>query len=216
MLPGRRLDLILLASCGIFTGALAYEVFMPLGEFKLPPVTVPERTATPTISPFQPPPQSSYAVIDARPIFNPTRTPVEPTAIATGTTSAVPPDVVLVGVIIDSKNRIALVKREGAPFSESIILGALLDGWAVIDISADHVVLQSGAQEIELRMDAKRKVATTQPVNTIKPKANQLSLPPAIPLDSIPSRPRPSRTQTPPSQDHSGNTQQQTELVGPQ
>jgi hypothetical protein len=217
MIQANRFDIALTATCCILAGIFAYEVLAPLGEFTLPAVSVPDRPPLPTVAPFNPPPQSAFAAIDARPIFNPTRKPVESTAVAGGTTATAPPDVALVGVIIDSKTQMALVKREGAPFSESVLLGASLDGWEVTEITADHVTLRSGGQELNLRMDARRRIQASQPGQP----SNATAQPATQPGMTMPSRGRPARpqsgtTQAPPSDDGSDGNPQHTGTAGAQ
>jgi len=209
----RQWDIALAVICCLLIGALAYEIWAPMGDFDVPAVTVPERPPLPAITPFNPPPQSSFAAIDAKPIFNPARKPVESTAVPGSPTTVTPPEAVLIGVIMDGETQLALVKREGAPFAESLALGAVLDGWEVTEIAADHVLLRSGTQELALSMDGKRK---NQPVQTRSPTRPAVTPPnPVMPMPF--SRPKPelpqSRYQS--GQDNGDNSQQQPPAGAP-
>jgi hypothetical protein len=208
----RRLDLGLYASCAVLVGAFTYEVWAPLGEFTLPTAALPERPSLPTISPFNPPPQSSFAAIDARPIFSPARKPIESTAVAGTSSAATPPDVALIGVILDGKTQLALLKREGAPFAESTAVGASVDGWEVTEITPDHVVLRSGAQEFVLSMDGKRKSQPSTP--SARPSGAQSGPAMAAPFGRQPVKPR--TPALPDDQNVGASDQQHSETVGAQ
>jgi hypothetical protein len=203
MVSGRRLDFGLALACILSAAGLIYEIGAPLAAFDLPPVTPPDLPPSPTIVAFNPPPQASFAVIDARPIFNPTRQPVEATALPGNATATTPPDVVLVGVIIDAKNQLALVKREGAPFAQSVVLGASLDGWDITEIAADHVTMHAGAQEFVLGLDGKRK---SQPGAPQSSQANVPGTPITSPFVRTPAKPK---TAPPQATLDSGNDDQQ-------
>ncbi len=215
MAAGRRLDIGLTLVSALLASALAYVIWAPLGAFDPPAVTVSDLPQPPAIIPFNPPPQAAFAAIDARPIFNPTRKPVEATAVAGNSTAAAPPDVVLVGVIIDPKNQLALVKREGAPFAESLALGASLDGWEVTEIAPDHVTLRSAAQEFVLGLDGKRKSQPGPPGSPLTPSAGTAGPTMPTPFAKTTAKPKLPATQTEPAQD-GGNDDQQKAVTGAQ
>jgi hypothetical protein len=208
----RRFDMALYASCAVLMGAFTYEVWAPLGEFTLPAAVLPERPPLPTVTPFNPPPQSSFAAIDARPIFSPARKPIESTAVAGTGIAAAPPDVMLIGVILDGKTQLALLKREGAPFAESTAVGGSVDGWEVTEITPDHVVLRSGAQDFVLSMDGKRKSVPSSP-NALQPGVQPGPAVPA-PLGRQPAKPRAPTVSN--DQDSGASDQQHSETVGAQ
>jgi hypothetical protein len=200
MNSARRLDVVLYATCSVLAGGFSYEVWAPLGEPTVPVVAVPERPALATIAPFNPPPQSSFSAIDARPIFSPARKPIESTAVTGNSTTAAPPDVVLIGVILDGKTQLALLKREGAPFAESTGVGATVDGWEITEIGPNHVVMRSGAQDFVLSMDGKRKTQPSQPeVPSAKQPGAVMSAPFArqpTPRDQVPGAGEPQHPET--------------------
>lgn len=213
---GRRWDIGLTLVSALLASTLAYEIWAPLGDFDPPAVAVPDQPPPPATIPFNPPPQATFAAIDARPIFNPTRKPVEATAVAGNSTAAAPPDVVLVGVIIDPKNQLALVKREGAPFAESLALGASLDGWEVTEIAADHVTLRSAAQEFVLGLDGKRKSQPNQPGSAMAPPGGAAGPTMPTPFAGTRTRPKAPATETPPAPTDGDDDQQQKAMTGAQ
>lgn len=159
----QRTDLVLGAIMGVLAAIIAYEYAAPLPAFDLPNVSAPPPSPIPDVRPYMAPPQAQFSAIDARPIFNPLRQPVESTATAGSKVSAKPPEAVLVGIILDSKNQLALIKAEGAPFATSVGVGGAVEGWEITEITSDHVILKAGAQEYTLRMDAKRAQQPSMP-----------------------------------------------------
>ena len=112
--------------------------------------------------------------------------------INSGLGSAVPPlpsNVSLVGVIIDGDRQLALIKTQGAPFAESLRVGAVIDGWKVTEIAPDKVVLRAGTAEQILGIGDQRS------------NQQQTARPPSINGAGIPqqSTPRPPLKQSIPS-----------------
>lgn len=151
-----RADLILAGLCLVSAGLFLHQSLAPLSEFELPDMPAPVPRAVAEVQTFLAPPQASFAAIDARPIFNPARTPIESTATVGGNETLAPPTAVLVGVILDPKNQLALLKNEGAPFASGVGVGGSVEGWQVVEIGPDYVQLRAGAREYTLRMIGKR------------------------------------------------------------
>lgn len=204
-----RLDRGLYATCLILVGAFTYEVSAPFGDVKLPAVTLPQRPPQASVTPFTPPPQSRFAAIDARPIFSPARKPIESMAVAGTSATATPPDVALVGVILDGKTQLALLKREGAPFAESAAIGSSFDSWEVTEITPDHVVLHSGSQEFVLSLDGKRK---NQSSSSIVPPSGAQPSPAMSVFGRQPVKPK--MPVIPNNRDTGTSNQQNTESAG--
>lgn len=104
--------------------------------------------ATPDRSPmtFQMPPLEAYAEVTARPLFSPDRRPREAAPVEAGPTAPV----ALKGIVINGKNRYAVVE-EGTPATPKRVgEGQTLDVGTVKSISHDHVVLtmRGGADTI--------------------------------------------------------------------
>lgn len=172
-----RVDLILAGLCLISGGLFLRQSLAPLPAFELPDVPASAPRTVADVQTFLAPPEASFAAIDARPIFNPARTPIESTATAGGSETLAPPSVVLVGVILDPKNELALLKNEGAPFASSVGLGGSVEGWQVVEIGPDYVQLRAGARDYTLRMIGRR---FSQPNAAQMPVGGNFSNPPPV------------------------------------
>jgi hypothetical protein len=97
------------------------------------------------------PPIQDFAETDARPLFSPLRRP--PRAEAGNMAAAPPPmNVALIGIIMGPEERIAIVRTPSSPTTVNARIGKTLDGWELVEIEADHVVLKSGSTEQEVRL----------------------------------------------------------------
>jgi hypothetical protein len=136
--------------CAGLAAALLYFVLAPLPDLEIPqvplerkrPVTL-EAMPIATVSP------EAFADINARPMFSPDRkATAEPNAAA-----ATPPNVALVGVIMDARDRMALIRTPASPLALAFRLDADISGWRVTEIAADHIVLSLGASRDEIRLE---------------------------------------------------------------
>ncbi len=191
--------------CVVLASLVLYECLAPLPPFDPAALQLPRRNTIAPIASYAPPPAATFSVIDARPLFNPTRQPVVATPVPGSSASSAPPpppDVVLIGVILDGDRQLALLKAPGAPFATSFKIGATVDVWQVAEITPDHVVLRAGAAEQILRMTDKRQ---TQPS---PPPAFGTQPPPAQSGQTVFGPPQrqnvPTRDQPPPTQSDSG------------
>ena len=114
------------------------ESTAPDTAYRLPSVTLPAAD--------EPPSEDRFAVINARPLFDPARQPVAEPEIA-GTQSVTPPDMTLVGVAIGGGASIALLKKADAPASLSVRLGDTVDGWKLVHIEPGFVVFHAGVSD---------------------------------------------------------------------
>jgi len=153
--------------CALLAVALCYECFYPLPDIEAAPFHIAQPAPEPPASPaFQMPPPASFAAIDVRPIFDPSRRPVagppdQPSAdgIAAG---ALPP-MTLVGVIIDNQTRLALIKLSQAQQALSYAVGSSLAGWQIVEIGADNIVLRArGMADQVVRMTGKSQSPAPQ------------------------------------------------------
>jgi len=173
----------LASTCVGLAAAFVYTCTAPLPAFDPPVVQLAPRKAPTEIAPFMAPSQASFAAIDARPIFSPVRQPITPSPLPGNTSSGPPPvpDVALIGVILDSKTQLALVKGQGASFASSVGVGESVGGWEVTEVGPDHVTLRVGVFEHTLRMDDKRQAPPSQPaVTTPQPQAAFGTAPPNL------------------------------------
>lgn len=122
---------------------------------------------------FVPPPLTTFAAIDQRPLFNEDRrpAPVEATA-ATDAPPQVPLNIQLTGVIVTPDTRIALITDKTRNQSLSLKVGMPLEGdqaaWTLVQINPRSVVFESvnnERSEVELEVAG----AMAPPPNTRSP-----------------------------------------------
>ena len=106
---------------------------------------------------FDPPPIEQFAAIVERPIFTATRRtarrqPVAPSAPASSGGLFLGRYQV-VGVVVAPGNRLVLLKRPGGAETIRLKEGEEIDGWTLVNVTRDDVVLESGGrrEKIEIR-----------------------------------------------------------------
>ncbi len=155
-----RLHSLLLSVCGILLVALIYEAFAPIPEWN-PPAASYRKHGSETMAtyPFIAPSIEAFAEIDARPVFNPRRTPLrvayDAASGTAGGTVAVG-DLSLVGIIVDRGTKLALLRTPGRPLAVAVTVGAAIDGWQVVSIGSDRVRLGANGSEQELLLSANK------------------------------------------------------------
>jgi len=165
-------QLLLTSLCALLGVSFVYEVAAPLREFSVP-VIEHHRSAAPAVAPvpFVPPSVDAFSAINDRSLFDAERRAIAPASTPTqGGAAPPPPNVVLVGVIIDARDRLALVKTPESPLAVSVKLGASIGGWQVSAIEADRIVLRAGPANDEIRLDAAHSNATVPPAQPQQPQ----------------------------------------------
>ncbi|MGA7676317.1 MAG: hypothetical protein WCA78_14875 [Rhizomicrobium sp.] len=166
-----RLQWVLLALCGFLLVVLAYELFTPVPEWTPAPVARLEHgPQTVTTYPFVAPSIEAFAILDTRPAFNPLRTPLHVTGntlsgygSASGAAGSVTfGDLALIGIILDHGTKLALLRTPNRPLAVAVTTGAAIDGWQVVSIGSDRVVLRANGSEQELLLSANKAPATQQ------------------------------------------------------
>ena len=139
----QRTQFGLAAASVLLVALLIYEISAPLPEFNPPAFRLrPRGQRMAGIVTVTTPPPEAFAAIDARPPFSPSRRPVA--APGAGEASLAPPEVSLVGVILDKEDRLALLKTPTSPLATAYHVGATISGWQVSEISPDRIVLSAG------------------------------------------------------------------------
>lgn len=163
---------ILFALCLGLGGVVAWQALAPVSPIAdpLPGDAVPPHPSAAVWHADVPPSENSFAVINARPIFDPTRRPVSEPA-PTASTDAAPPNLVLVGVAISGGNAVALLKGPDGRAAISARIGQTIDGWELVGIEPGFVILHAGGIDYTIKL----RVAAGLP----QPKINDLS-PPAV------------------------------------
>jgi hypothetical protein len=163
MIAERQIAQIALAGlCASLVTLLVYISVTPLPEFVAPTVQLPLRQhLTIHEASYAIPPPDMFAEIDARPMFRPSRQPIAEPAEAQANLK--PPDVTLVGIILDPWEKIALLRIQASPLAVAFRLGATIAGWQLSEIAADKIVLSNGTSNDEIRLDA-HQAQTINPV----------------------------------------------------
>jgi len=164
ILPGS----LLAAALGLGL-VVAYQALAPVSPIAEPaPQSIALRPVPPLLPPaYVPPPPERFAIINLRPIFDPARQPVtEPEQ--TGPRSFAPPDLSLVGVAIASQVSIALLKKPMVRAAISVPLGQSIDGWKLVTIGPDFVVLHAGATDFTIKLRAARGLSQPR-LNAVQP-----------------------------------------------
>lgn len=111
---------------------------------------------------FDPPPIEQFAAIVERPIFTATRRsarrqPVAPSAPASSR-GLILGRYQVVGVVVTPGNRLVLLRRLGGAETIRLKEGEEIDGWTLVNVTRNDVVLESGGrrEKIEVR-DKTRK-----------------------------------------------------------
>lgn len=153
--------MLVMAAIGL-SGGIAYERVAPPSHREISvPVASPKPPARRPPTPFIAPPLSNFDDIDHRPIFSPNRKPVEE-ARAT----APPPlaSLVLIGVILDKTDRIAVLRTQASPIAVNARLGQRVEGWTITGIESDRIKMEAGGVKEEVRLHPGRgEPGTTSP-----------------------------------------------------
>jgi hypothetical protein len=159
----------LFAATLCLAGVVAWQTFAPVPDIEeLPAQPAIVRPVPVSLPPaYAPPPEGEFAVISARPVFDPARRPVgEPEAA--GMQSLAPPDLALVGVAIGSGTSVALLKKTTGGAAISVHLGDAIDGWKLTRIEPGLVVLHAAGTDFTVKMRA--AAGLPQPaLNTVPP-----------------------------------------------
>lgn len=173
--------LLLLVLCA----ALAFVIDMEAQQ-ALPPAALASESATPappyqTTPTFTVPPFEAFAEVTRRPLFSPTRRPAVTLA------QDQPIDFRIVGIIISSEQRHALLAHGRPPKIAHVTQGQTLDGWTVRSILDDRITLTRAQHEIELKPSDKADPPRDKADQS--PDKAQPSPPVQSPRQSLPSPP---------------------------
>lgn len=135
--------------------------------------------------PFEPRPLESYAGIEARPLFMPSRRPPPAGGGAAGGKSG-HDTLMLAGVILTTSKRLAMIETKRTSGVVVVREGQIVEGWSVDKIDADRVVISLDDQVFELLLDDKLKAPRKEVRRT--PRAQPL---PQQPAPKAPAQPSP-------------------------
>jgi general secretion pathway protein N len=151
-LTRQNLVLGLSGLCALLAATLLYLIVAPLPDLEIPQVPLEQqRAAQRQTMPIATPPPQAFADINARPMFSPDRKAIaEPGA---SNSSGNPPSIAFVGVIMDPRDRMALIRTSASPLAGAFRLGADISGWRLTEIAADHIVLSQGGSQDTIRLE---------------------------------------------------------------
>jgi hypothetical protein len=181
-----RAHIMLAGLCTALFLLLVFELLTPPAMADIPQAQWQPRAPGGLLAMALPFPASeSFAVVDARPLFDPARRPVAAYAMPIGASAAPQPPggIALIGVIIAGDTKLALLRTAASPLETSVPLGGSIGGWQVAAIDPTHVTLRSGTADFQLDLDARRDALSAGPAD------GALSVPLTAPVPKyLPSR----------------------------
>ncbi|MGH7090451.1 MAG: hypothetical protein ACREFQ_16265 [Stellaceae bacterium] len=152
-----------LGCCALLALAVAFEA-RPVSR-DAPPAAVPSHreTAAYEVPRSLVPPASRYREIAERPLFVPDRRPqqnLEPQQAAT----AQPSDFIVEGVVLSPERRAAIIGYGHPPRTESVLEGAMVDGWRVERIDPSRVLLSADGRTVALAIGQGRSTPPHEPL----------------------------------------------------
>jgi hypothetical protein len=173
--PTLPLSTALLCVVAAALGAtFVYEVLAPPPSYDLP--FLQPRAILPAAEPrdvFKPPSPETYASLEERPPFNPARTPFKTGEATAEKQPLPPPDIVLVGIILVDKQRIAIAKVPGARTASNLLPGQFVDGWQVTAIESDRIALRAESETYEIKLRPVQPSAAAPGTSTAAPGVGQ-------------------------------------------
>ena len=154
----RRSALPLFLLCLALGYLIYFEIGSPPTVLQAGPAEIPppeQVAALPDQPGFAMPPIESFSETVARPLFMATRRPPEPEEVeveAEPTAGAQRNMFNLLGIVISSDERVALVtRRRGGDFLR-LVVGQRVDGWLVVAIEPDSMTLSQGDETEMLKL----------------------------------------------------------------
>ena len=152
----------LMAGVGLFASTQSWTEVQDQSSANLIPLSENVQSSARSVAPLLPPrPDIFYDAITARPLFSPTRRPIEATAELVAVpepVEALPtpemseqPNVGLGGVLGSIDERKALILFEDSP-ARWLRLGDDVDGWKITDISDKTITLSSDTRTFRLEL----------------------------------------------------------------
>lgn len=190
-IASRPLPFALLFLCGALSAVLLRQSIGPEREFAVPSITshavIP---GIPRIPVFHPPPAQLLVEIPGRPIFNPSRQPINPMPENEKPPPA--PQVTFIGTMSEAGQQTALVKTPGNPQAFTIKPGATIAGWQVTDISPQRILFSAKSANFEAKLSQPPAVpARSTQANKRRNPTQRGRRSPAITATAAPQLPTP-------------------------
>jgi hypothetical protein len=182
-----RNQILLAGLCSALALVLVYELAMPAAAIDVPAALwQPPPSPGPLAMAAPLPSAQSFSAIDTRPLFNPARKPVQapPDSAAVAVTPP-PSDISLIGVIIDGDRKLAMLRTPSSPLEVGVSLGSQINGWQVIAILPDRIVLRSGTTDYPIGLNAVHGgTPAVGPANGAGPGSPPVEVPPPPPSNA--------------------------------
>lgn len=152
----RRPLFLMVLVCLLLAGALALQLSQPEERPTFEPVAAggaAHDEAVTSPARFSMPPMSTFSEIAERPLFSRTRRP--PTQEETAVEEQVvanPDALLLTGVILVDDDRTALLASPSSDRVTRVREGDELEGWTLVSVHPDKVVVRNGGTEQEIRL----------------------------------------------------------------
>ncbi len=156
----RLLVSVLWLSCAIFLGVALVPWLVDPTDYLAagPDAQAMTEVAEPPMAPrLELPPIEQFAAIVERPIFTATRRTARAQPVARSAPAASGGLILgryqVIGVVVAPGNRLVLLKRLGGAETIRLKEGEEIDGWTLVDVTRNEVVLESGGrrEKIEIR-----------------------------------------------------------------
>jgi len=179
-------DRALLTLAVLLMVLMLYLAFVPAGVWVAPGVQKPNpmTKVSEKIATYQPPPLGQFALIDEHPLFNPARKALNVEAQPTHAVATVAPEprpsLILLGVVMDTEEKFALIKSASSSDARVLHLGDEISGWKLNVIEADKISLQAGGDKFEVTLHESLNVpghSTLQAKPNDRPQKTQASRP---------------------------------------
>ncbi len=172
----------LLAASAVLVAGIGYELLAPLGPVAIDAPRAPLLHPSVPVAAIAPPSVDLFADIDARPLFNPKRTPLADSGLAGSASGA--SDLMLIGVMIGGEKPIALFKSASA--STTATVGDVVNGMRVVDIAPTQVTLRgsSGLVSIPLASLGSQTPSAPLPAPVAAAAAEPAAAPQSAPTHS--------------------------------
>lgn len=127
-----------------------------------------------------------------RPLFLPTRRParIEKPIVTAAPAPAPPPNMSLVGTILDGNRAQALVRMPPKPVAIRLHIGDVITGWRITQIEAQRMVIALGDRSITLRLFESAQantalISTAEITPRMIPNVKRAVPPPVIPQSLV-------------------------------
>lgn len=140
------------AVCLTLASVIFYEATAPLPLYKLPLARSPALPKIQQIETFVPAPASRFSEVEAKMLFNPARGPFKEAEAPPPKRVLPRPQLALIGVLLDSKVQIAVVRLQGNQDAIDLRVGQDIAGWKVEGIRPDRLDLKADDQSLSVAL----------------------------------------------------------------